>query len=136
MDDLVTWLTQVWDEQEKLARRVADRYVTPDGAPYWPVASVAARFNQFTDDDVRAGLDLIKLHDPASVLARIAADRQILALHERVVRFQWAGTVAYGCAACKDNSPAQDDHAWPCETLLALVQPYTDRTGFREEWVS
>lgn len=131
--DLVVWLTQVWDEQEASAKACAEVYPSP-----WEVldrgwmANVKASEPNFRtvveleqhdqiDGWLSDRLNHFATHDPASVLARIAADRQILALHSG------------------DNDEACQSHAgnWayePCATLRLLAQPYADRPGYQERW--
>jgi hypothetical protein len=111
--DLASWLTAVWDEIQEIA-------VNADGETYFL-------------DDGEYTLKLMEAMPPASVLARIAADRKILALHARVVRFQFDGQIAYGCDACKDG-PIQDADYWPCGTVLALLERHADRPDHPESW--
>jgi len=74
----------------------------------------------------------ISRHDPASVLARIAADRKILALH---TPFRLEFDRITGCATCSyRNNEEELQVTWPCPTLRLLASPYADRPGFREEW--
>lgn len=60
-------------------------------------------------------------HDPAAVLARIEADRQILRLHSpnQPAAKQWCDT---------------DQLTWPCRTVRLLALPHATRPGYREEW--
>jgi hypothetical protein len=132
--DLVEWLTRVWDEQEK---REAGRYRPREGMELAEV---------MTADD---GLMFIRWEhggrpefipreryiseflepDPDSfALARIAADRQILALHAPHLH-EGIGML---CRCCAGGAGANAD--WPCETVRLLAEPYADREGFRDEW--
>ena len=96
MDDLAAWLTQVWDEDVK-------------------------RFGGHEED-----CEYYRVNRPCDciygeMLAQIAADRTILALHsgENDEPCQsWAGNWTYA----------------PCTTALALAAPYAARPGFREVW--
>lgn len=148
--DLAAWLTQIWDEEERLAKAAmspARRYLAAD-------SGVWGTFHGGGIEDAASGdvivydegtptseqADFIAAHDPASVLARIAADRKILAEHaasggkcrtccgEPYMEEFWDGeteTVEWNRA----------DLAWPCPTVLLLASPYADRPGFRSEWL-
>lgn len=100
VEDLAAWLTQIWDEEERIAQDA-------DGEAYW------------LDDGDATGRMLITFN-ASRLLARIAADRKILALH--------GGGVSYpeDCGICNE--------ALPCETVRLLASPYVDRPGFRPEW--
>lgn len=101
VDDLAAWLTQVWDEQEALAKNAALASGW-DGFGESRIASgsewvasyhiVKRKRAEAQPTESRKGRELadcgnlsldrarfIAANDPASVLARIAADRQILA---------------------------------------------------------
>lgn len=139
-DDIATWLTAIWDEDEKAAK-AADvkqgdpRWVTNhialahprafrvrsalDKRPIATVEDVAGDDDADTTGilDGEAAAAHIARHDPAAVLARIAADRQILALGI--------------CAAC-------DIEDQPCDhresTLRLLASAHADRPGYNEDW--
>jgi hypothetical protein len=70
----------------------------------------------------------VALHDPASVLADVAAKREILSAHDRVSGYRTDAA----CLSCgvNDEYPA----AWPCDTVKILASAYRDRPGYREEW--
>jgi hypothetical protein len=143
VDDLAAWLTEIWDEEERLAR---DADVKQDD-PVWWVSRVAMSWPQsYTvrsrrdnrpiariqdvagdeDSDITGILDggaasaHIAYHDPASVLARIAADRQIL-------------------TRCTDylNRHFGDDFSGDGlaeDVVKGLALPYADRPGYQEAW--
>jgi uncharacterized protein DUF6221 len=100
-DDIAAWLTGVWDEDEAQAAATGQ----PDG--YYP-------------DPYDPGSPMH--HE--SVLARIGADRQILALH--------SGSAPW-CAWSQDGN---DTHLIgdPCDTARLLALPYADRPGYQESW--
>ena len=111
VDDLAAWLTQIWDEQEKIAQGVVDRSAPDEATIYledpWP--------------EEAAYLPHIK---PASVLARIAADRQILADY----RYYEADYRA-------NPTPTLEGQRFGLLLALTrLAEAYADRPGFREEW--
>jgi hypothetical protein len=119
-EDLVSWLTAQLDHDEQVAQTVADRYLdVRDGRPYWPLPSVEARFRD-AQPAIRAGLDLIKLHDPARVLRQVAAYRRILSRHEGLHRCEGGDF---------DGGPYG-----PCEPARDLASIYSDRSGFDPSW--
>jgi hypothetical protein len=69
----------------------------------------------------------IARHDPARVLADIAAKRRVVELHGRYDG--WGDH----CRTCRAEDEVGGD-AFPCETLRALVQPHADHPDWREEW--
>jgi hypothetical protein len=130
VDDLAGWLTQVWDEQEK---REAGRYrpregmdlaeasATDDGGMF--IRWERGGRPEFLSREEYVSQFLEPAPDPF-ILARIAADRQILARCQRIIGMH------------KDGGPL-GELAMVVEVrlmLLDLVQPYADRPGFRDEW--
>src|SRR5690242_7238556 len=132
--DLVVWLTAQLDQDEQLARTVADRYVdVRDGRPYWPLPSVEARFRD-AQPAIRAGLDLIKLYDPARVLRGVAAHREMLAAVA-----SWADPhPGRPCDDDDSNEPCQLHVAagrrLPPYVLHILASIYADRPGYDPSW--
>src|SRR5690554_5666985 len=129
MDGLVEFLRAQLDEDERVARAA-------DGESYWL-------------DEGDATGDFLHHHDPARVLAEVAAKRRILELHEswpvlvetppefttdtadlRSVsvsmsrRIMWLTQQEYRARFGVEPPPA------PIVRLLAL--PYADRPGFRD----
>ena len=163
---LAAWLTQIWDEEERLAR---DADVKQDD-PVWWVSRVAMSWPQsYTvrskrdnrpiarvedvagdeDTDITGILDggavaaHIAYHDPASVLARIAAWKKILELHgpDRVLEnWYW---LERKCQECGHPWQARTPIGTPptvigpergCPTVRLLASAYADREGFQEAW--
>jgi hypothetical protein len=95
-------------------------YTRADGEP-----------EEWEDQQRRADSAHIALHDPAYVLADIAANRAILKLHKR---FQ-VETERPGCDLCSyrdlDEQLIGD---WPCQTLHLLALPFADHPDYDEEW--
>lgn len=117
VEDLAAWLTAIWDEEERAAQGVVDRYAPDDASIYledpWP--------------EEAAYLPYIK---PASMLARIAADRSILARYQR--------------ACLRADDPTEDEqvrYEWGViastyeEVLCELASAQADRPGFKPEWL-
>ncbi len=81
MDDLVAWLTHILDEREQFAKRAGgDRWIL-DGGIYHESHPSDEVVDWVYDD----ASEHIAANDPASVLARIAADRQIVARYQRAL---------------------------------------------------
>lgn len=81
----------------------------------------------------------IARHDPATVLADVAAKRAIIAMHELCEQKNSADMVCRGAPEfyryCECQSEDGMIHgAWPCDTLKHLVAPYASRPGFKDEW--
>lgn len=123
MNDLIAFLRARLDEEQDLARRLADRYIVRnpdlpnDGQPYWPLPSVERNytFRKGTDPDIAAALDLIKAYNPHRVLTELDAKRQ---------RLDWIeGELA--------DDPANETAQWLARLEAA---PYAGRDGYRAEW--
>lgn len=93
----------------------------------WPTGHRPMRrtyTNTVVEMDAAAGGHIIR-HDPKRVLRRVAADREILALHRADVTRYADGRTSAHCAVCHEPEvydPAPED--WPCKTLLALAKGY------------
>ena len=76
--------------------------------------------------------DHIARHDPARVLAEIAAKRQILDEHFNVNEGS--------CGTCVEGKWGYPTHGgslpqdYPCPTLRLLALPYADHPDYRDEW--
>lgn len=101
-----------------------------------PVGDLVAWLTQVWDADVK------RITHPTfcapvwptadEMLARIAADRQILALHKPYQRI-----IGLGCEVCLGSANEGRDAAFPgfpCPTVRLLAQPYAEREGFQDEW--
>lgn len=120
--DLVTWLTQVWDEDEALATSALDlsKVHIPTGDGY-EIRYTWMR-ELLLNDKLQSGWTMEAASTPASVLTRVAADRKILALHAQT----WDQGRYETCDTCWGE--------WPCVTARLLAQPYADREGWQEAW--
>lgn len=80
----------------------------------------------------------IARHDPARVLAEVAAKRRIIDLHHSLGPS--AGTedevVCDACGPEEDISFRVETYGgrWPCTTLRLLASVYAGRPGWRSEW--
>jgi hypothetical protein len=131
MTDLVTWLTQQLDHDERVAQTVLDRYVdVRDGSRYWPLPSVEARFHD-ADPEIAAGLELIKANGPARVLRQVAAHRRILAacIETRGRRDHWAEV---GVERFLDRGHIELEVFG--YALRALASIYAAREGYDAAW--
>lgn len=126
VDDLVAWLTQIWDEGDALAKATAkeegddwqpgDRYnsdsvINADGG------YVACGPWEYMAWETRQH---IATNDPSSVLARIAAHRQIL---------------AECCIVLEDKTPGRTRErmlAWA--VLRQLASAHRNLPGWRDAW--
>lgn len=121
MTDIVEFLTARLDEREQLARgvehAVGDQYD----------ALTAAMGTTY-------GLSMVSLywrsHDPARVLAEVAAKRAIVELHqpELVETINADGDERSGdiCTCC--------DEVWPCDTLKLLALPDDAHPDYKPTW--
>lgn len=121
MTNLAAWLTQIWDEEERqfdAACEAEAAYLRSDGLP----GETAESVREFWLSP-EAGTDW-----PLR-LARIAADRNILALQQKA----WARSVT------DDPDPEGVEwllgHRWGLhEAVKLLALPYADRPGYQEAW--
>ncbi len=73
----------------------------------------------------------IARHDPARVLAEVAAKRRIVELHAPLYEGLWDTPLV--CRTCEDRE--RHDAAWyPCDTLRPLALPYADHESFDPAW--
>ncbi|MFW3477386.1 DUF6221 family protein [Streptomyces microflavus] len=97
-----------------------DEIVAPDGIT---VAEAFALSGQQT----RAILELIALHQPASVLRRCAADRKLIAEHGP------CSDQDLGCKGCGFNNQEESmvDHYEDCPVLCGIAEGYGRTEGER-----
>lgn len=128
--DLAVWLTAVWDEEERLATE-ADWGIRT-GSTLW-VQTIGS-------PGIAPGI----CASPQHVLARIAADRKILARLRALEDQKQAEWVDYAEWADGNNPPTrrwQFTHDEVAEipglraALRISASPYADREGFRSEWL-
>ena len=140
MDDLVAWLRHQIDEDERVARatlsvgtRANMRREKP--APRWIRDGSRIRDDAPGPTILRVGhtwareADHIARHDPARVLAEVAAKRKVLDLRD-----SWAREA--------ETAPPQASHLFRAQVsaadavIRALAQPFAGRPGWREEWAT
>jgi len=139
MDELVRWLGQQYDKDERIARAAC----WDEQSDVWTARPPQDRYERYVvvdylDDGVvvvtpeNADADgvgqHIAEHDPARVLREIDAKRQLIALHQEV---EDPEEMQDYCATCEvtGNYPY-----YPCATLRLLALPYADRPGYRDDW--
>lgn len=123
-DDIAAWLTAIWDERQRAcaeAQTAIDAYsataASGDLELRWMLQ--LRRGGEF-----QAGWDMPGPPTPAEDLARIAADRDILALHD----------LAPDHLTGKPHWCRLDQETQPCRTLRALASAYAARPGYQEAW--
>jgi hypothetical protein len=109
-EDLIVWLRGVFDEDEALAN--AAQMMFPRGVVIGYTAG----------PDVEA---FLACHDPAAVLADIAAKRAILGDENE-------GAAVY--AVHERGYWPPELTKWADEVIRLLASAYADRAGYRPEW--
>lgn len=129
---LAGFLLARYDEEEALAR-----------CEYFPdidfFRGILEEYSNGPEDypEARMMAGHIAAHDPAHVLADLAAKRRIVEIHKPTFdESGFYGTVGgWYCYTCDDdrdyNVISVELH---CDTLRALAAPYADHADFREEW--
>ncbi|MGW4484316.1 DUF6221 family protein [Amycolatopsis sp. NPDC004368] len=137
MDDLIAFLRARLDEDEQAARDSAGvRWVTPvPGSVHVDPAAIRENTLAYghlgfvVSADVSPQGDAyrrhIARHDPARVLAEVAAKRQII---DAAVRADEAGDAALQTAGEYARAQALSD------VLDWLALPFADHPDYREEW--
>ena len=124
VDDRVTWLRAQLDEDEQVATEAANGYPNWDTTSDGNVVQIGTGGSGYIAAGPWGG-DLFEIgvhmarHDPARVLAEIAAKRRLLDWLER----------AWDAATDNDYFGLDVEEA---KRLLAL--PYADRPGYPPEW--
>ncbi|MFE8961716.1 DUF6221 family protein [Streptomyces iakyrus] len=118
MDDLVQFLRDRLDEDERAARRAGDSF-RQIGETGVIVATEGDRAEECASANWAGIAEHIVRHDPARVLAEVAAKRQII---DRCVSAQ---------------IPIRDD--WSTDELAGdvlamLALPYADHPAYKPEW--
>lgn len=147
MDDLVAWLRAQLDEDERVAlawpedrrswKSVGDRhlrYASGSGEAAIAVDVSGRQFEWWEQIWVRRATpdqgEHIVRHDPARVLADVAAKRAIVDEHEA----QYPDTSYAYCRVCHVYDLVHDAMPAPCRTLRLLATAYAGQPGWRAEW--
>lgn len=133
-DRMVDWLRDAMDSAERIAHAAC----WDDQSDVWTARPPQASYERYTvvdylDDGVvvvtpeNADADgvgqHVALNDPAAVLRRIAADRQVLDLHAPVtVEYEDDSPSTLACRTC--GSHFEYPKRWPCTTLRLLAEGY------------
>ncbi|MFT2014619.1 DUF6221 family protein [Streptomyces sp. 796.1] len=144
MDDLVQWLREQLDEDERVARAATERqpYDQWDAVgddregetarTFWSVVHIASMERTPAARDLAT---FIAAQDPARVLREVDAKRRLLDLHHVVGG--WEGEdgngLGHGCEECGHSMEYSGQGGW-CETVRVLALPYADRPGYHPEW--
>lgn len=114
MQDLIDWLRGVLDDDETIAREATRGPWTVQRQGLEAIVSPGVAMDREEGGVSVQDATHIARHDPAAVLADVAAKRAILELHKD--------------AGMGDCAHASD----PCPTLRALASAY--RPGWKQEW--
>jgi hypothetical protein len=139
MDELVRWLGEQLDDDERIARALVDDK-RPGRADPWEFCDDGSIRDTSRHGSLRVKFtwapeaEHIIRHDPARVLREIDAKRQILRQ-----AFEHAATIDGEWGCCHDADEIEAGH---CEEqrpndlrlLRLLALPYAGRPGYREEW--
>lgn len=132
-DDLIVWLRAALDEDEQVARATLADNVHGSWRTV-PAESDIGLHEAVVDN--YAGVRLatgpadinehIARHDPARVLAEVAAKRRIIDLHGR----------DHECSIYDHGEISSCNYILDgdCSTMRLLALPYAGRPGYREEW--
>lgn len=130
MTGLVEFLTARLDEDERIARAASERAPWSHNADdYWMITGTdgdVVVYDESAPTDAEAAH--IARHDPACVLADVAAKRAILEEHSPQHSDLFPEDGPQWCQTCshRDN--------WPCPTVRALLLSYADHPDFDESW--
>lgn len=134
-DDIAAWLTAIWDEDARIAKAAAAQHPGPEWILSEDVVGAAhggyVACGPYGGDVGEEIGSHIVAHDPASVLARIAADREILTEHTRN---------AGRCDTCitdvwvEYGDSVVGHHESYCPTVRYLAVPHASRPGYQEAW--
>ncbi|MFE2965530.1 DUF6221 family protein [Streptomyces sp. NPDC059340] len=126
MDELVRWLGEQLDEDERIARDAdpgpwkSDSLGRHDQAAIKLGSPTSTSLIQFDGSRAAANGQHVARHDPARVLREIEAKRDLLRLAERA--HDYHETFTSGFASALEG------------TLRLFALAYADRPGYREEW--
>ncbi|MFK4797803.1 DUF6221 family protein [Streptomyces sp. MPA0124] len=143
MDELVQWLREQLDDDERTARAATDGPWTTMGQRVLDPSPPSNRLgigmavgHAAASADYNETAEHIARHDPERVLREIDAKRQLVAR---------GGPFCTSDCDDPDNEPKNPDTDWTTpldhhldcaayEAAKVLALPYADRPGYREEW--
>jgi hypothetical protein len=151
VDERVAWLTARLDELDRRANaaggdrwRASESGIYPEDASQHPGPFAIGPYGHLDEGRRRH----IALSDPRSVLARVGADRRILARHvperKRIALIdENGGETSFGFYVCDWCYPAlrwnqtrgRRLREWPCDEVLDLLAAHRHAPGFRKEWL-
>lgn len=128
-DEMVAWLGKIWDEDESAAHAVKPLgEVVVMGGERHPESWSHSRYTVASEDGYPRTLSDPEAvrhfgrHEPTAVLARIAAERELLAEYRETVTYY-------------DNVSAPAGEVTGLETALKIIASgYAARAGYDEGW--
>jgi hypothetical protein len=146
--DFFVFIRRCFDEDERRAHAAASWAASPWVGAFKQVTSepLGDRIATVASTSAQQISHHIEAWEPARVLAKVAADRAILDLHQGehdcpelvtgVYPDDWPEGTRRGKPGQRwtHTDVAHFEAGQPCPTVLALAQPYVDQPGFREEW--
>jgi hypothetical protein len=131
VNDLIVWLRGVLDEDERIAR--GTMWEGSGNTAEWSLSASATVWtggDEFYASD-RNLAEYIAYHDPAAVLADIAAKRLLLEWYETAVDLRnGRSSLVLGFDALAEGAVNGYESA-----IRAIAQAYQSRPGWREEWM-
>jgi hypothetical protein len=147
--EFLPWLRARLDEDEQVARAALQHENVPGvwnaigsgtkddhDLSYWAVHQVAVP--RWSEPSARDLMTHIARHDPARVLAEVAATRRIVDEHGPYGGGPAGRTDPTACGVCVDWDEAGYDGpppaTAPCLTLRLLALSYADHPDYRDDW--
>lgn len=142
MNDLVQWLGEQLDEDERIARRAGDSF-RQIGETGVIVATEGDRAEECASANWAGVAEHIVRHDPSRVLREIDAKRRLLTEYTKTVerveelsalreRLKASGQDIFMAEMERESAIHKRDVLYGVLQMLAL--PYADRPGYRDEW--
>lgn len=130
---LASWLTQVWDEDEAAAKAALDvsQVHIPTGDGHEVKYSWMREL--LLDGKFQSGWTCDCPAPPTQLLARIAADRKILAWCTDRDRI-FIGGIGDDESDPANYVPGHLSHGSDSVVIRLMAQAYADRPGYRDEW--
>lgn len=137
MDDLVKFIQERTDEDERIAKAATSPPWSADGM------SVRGHERPYADSTGRATVLVVRhtwpqesahiiRHDPARTLREVEMVRAILAEHATVTA-AFSGQICRVCWTTRKEGPLEGD-PYPCRTLRLVAAIWSDHPDYKEEW--